>query len=345
MSSENNNKICNDFMHNNCKRIECKFIHRIDLCFRYWSRGSCKYGNNCRKKHDVSRIKNKTGTKTNKTDTTTNKTDTITNKTDTITNKTDTTTNKTDTITNKTDTITNKTDTTTNKTDNVKTLMKKNKRRVKNTECFDPMVDPVDLRIVYDLCKDNLSIAVTSRDVVIVPNLFSDFPVGDIYNRLVSEINECGIPENQLLKLWHGDTHLIADDHLKWKSKSPTFNMVIERIKKYFKMDIKATRFNLYKDTNQWKPFHHDAAAVKKDKMNTQNFTVGVSFGVTRDAAFEHSIKRTTVSIPQPDGCIYAFSKDTNIIWKHGILQDKLIRNQGRISVIAWGWIDDQINL
>jgi len=272
----------------------------------------------------VSRIKNKTGTKTNKTDTTTNKTDTITNKTDTITNKTDTTTNK---------------------TDNVKTLMKKNKRRVKNTECFDPMVDPVDLRIVYDLCKDNLSIAVTSRDVVIVPNLFSDFPVGDIYNRLVSEINECGIPENQLLKLWHGDTHLIADDHLKWKSKSPTFNMVIERIKKYFKMDIKATRFNLYKDTNQWKPFHHDAAAVKKDKMNTQNFTVGVSFGVTRDAAFEHSIKRTTVSIPQPDGCIYAFSKDTNIIWKHGILQDKLIRNQGRISVIAWGWIDDQINL
>jgi len=269
----------------------------------------------------------------------------ITNKTDTA-NKTSTTTNKTDTnktsTANKTST-TNKTDT--NKTDNVKTLIKKNKRRVKNTECFDPMVDPVDLRIVYDLCKDNLSIAVTSRDVVIVPNLFSDFHVGDIYNRLVTEIDECGIPENQLLKLWHGDTHLIADDHLKWKSKSPTFNMVIERIKNYFKMDIKATRFNLYKNTNQWKPFHHDAAAVKKDKMNTQNFTVGVSFGVTRDAAFEHSVKRTTVSIPQPDGCIYAFSKDTNIIWKHGILQDKPMRNQGRISVIAWGWIDDQINL
>ena len=336
MSFENNNKICNDFMHNNCKRIECKFIHRIDLCFRYWNRGSCKYGDNCRKKHDVSRIKNKTDTTkaTNKIDTT-NKTNT-TNKIDT-TNKTNTT-NKTDTTK-----ATNKADTQENKT--TVTLMKKNRRKVKNTECFNPMVDPVDLRVVYDLGKDNLSISVTSRDVVIVPNLFSDFPVGDIYNRLVSEINECGIPENQLLKLWHGDTHLIADDHLKWKSKSPTFNMVIERIKNYFKMDIKATRFNLYKDTNQWKPFHHDAAAVKKDKMNTQNFTVGVSFGVTREAAFEHSVKRTTVSIPQPDGCIYAFSKDTNIIWKHGILQDTSIRNHGRISVIAWGWIDDQINL
>jgi hypothetical protein len=297
----------------------------------------------------VSRIKNKTGNKEDTIKTDTVKTDTV--KTDTV--KTDTV--KTDTVkidtvkidTLKTDTVKTdilKTDTVKTDTDN-KTLMKKNRRRVKNTECFNPMVDPVDLRIVYDLGKDILSIKVTSRDVVLVPNLFSDFPVGDIYNRLVSEINECGIPENQLLKLWHGDTHLIADDHLKWKSKSPTFNMVIERIKKYFKMDIKATRFNLYKDTNQWKPFHHDAAAVKKDKMNTQNFTVGVSFGVTREAAFEHSVKRTTVSIPQPDGCIYAFSKDTNIIWKHGILQDNPIRNQGRISVIAWGWIDDQIDL
>ena len=31
-------------------------------------------------------------------------------------------------------------------------------------------------------------------------------------------------------------------------------------------MDIKATRFNWYKDNQQWKPYHHDAAAVKPDK-------------------------------------------------------------------------------
>ena len=31
----------------------------------------------------------------------------------------------------------------------------------------------------------------------------------------------------------------------------------------YFKMDVKATRFNWYRNSSEWKPFHHDAAAVK----------------------------------------------------------------------------------
>ena len=44
-----------------------------------------------------------------------------------------------------------------------------------------------------------------------------------------------------------------------------------------------------YRDSKEWKPFHHDAAAVKADKARTQNFTVAVSFGLERDAAFEHA--------------------------------------------------------
>jgi hypothetical protein len=41
-------------------------------------------------------------------------------------------------------------------------------------------------------------------------------------------------------------------------------------------MDIKATRFNWYRNSDHWKPFHHDAAAVKPEKALTQNFTVAV---------------------------------------------------------------------
>ena len=70
----------------------------------------------------------------------------------------------------------------------------------------------------------------------------------------------------QLFKLWHGDTHIIADDKKGWKEKCPTFNMIIDKIKDFFNMDIQATRFNWYKDSEQWKPFHHDAAAIKPDK-------------------------------------------------------------------------------
>ena len=57
----------------------------------------------------------------------------------------------------------------------------------------------------------------------------------------------------------------------------------------YFDMDVKATRLNWYRDSTEWKPFHHDAAAMKEKFARTQNFTLGVSFGAERDAAFEHA--------------------------------------------------------
>ena len=58
-------------------------------------------------------------------------------------------------------------------------------------------------------------------------------------------------------------SHVIADDKRNWKEACPTFTYVVDRIKNYFDMDIKATRFNWYRNTSEWKPFHHDAAAMK----------------------------------------------------------------------------------
>lgn len=220
-------------------------------------------------------------------------------------------------------------------------------KRVKNTVCFEPMTKPVDMRIVYDYSSSSkFNLSLTSRDVLLVPDLFSDYKNGELYNKLVNEIETCGIPEEQLLKLWHGNdkiegTHLIANDRANWKDLCPTFNYIIETIKTYFEMNIQATRLNWYKDTSQWKPFHHDAAAVKSDKAKVQNFTVAVSFGATREAAFEHATTKTVISMPQNDGCIYAFSNSTNVIWRHGILQDNPVRDTGRISIICWGSIDN----
>lgn len=226
-----------------------------------------------------------------------------------------------------------------------KNKQKYERKRPKNTETFEPMTRPVDMRIVVDTAKEKLSVQLTSRDVLLVPNLFSDFKEGELYARLEEEIKTCGVPQDQLLKLWHGDTHYIADDHTNWKDNAPTFAMVIERLRQYFDMDIQATRFNWYQDTAQWKPFHHDAAAIKPAKAKVQNFTVAVSFGATRDAAFECAKTKTVVGMPQPDGCIYAFSKDTNVLWKHGILKDKETRAEGRISIICWGSVQNQVEI
>jgi hypothetical protein len=230
--------------------------------------------------------------------------------------------------------------------DNKQPIQRKQHRK-KNTECFEPMTKPVDMRIVCDNANafQCSSIHLTTRDVLLAPHAFNDFAPGELYSKLVEELNNCTIPEEKLLKMWHGNdkiegTHLIADDKTRWKEQCPTFKLVIERIRDFFNMDIQATRFNWYKDTSQWKPFHFDAAAVKPEKADVQNFTVAVSFGATRDAAFEHADTKTVISLPQPDGWIYAFAKDTNIIWRHGILQDKIIRDEGRISVIAWGWVN-----
>ena len=204
----------------------------------------------------------------------------------------------------------------------------------KNTTEFEPNYEQCDMRVIVDTSQTKFSKDIQTRDVVFIPD-FIQGPM--IYEKLVDEMVKCG---GEIFKLWHGDTHLIADDKTNWKQKCPTFNMVISRIATYFDMDIKATRCNWYQDSSDWKPFHHDASAVKEDKAKVQNFTVGVSFGKTRDIAFQENNSRRTVAFPCPNGCAYAFCRDINVNWKHGILpiHPDNFSQEGRISIIAWGW-------
>ena len=39
----------------------------------------------------------------------------------------------------------------------------------------------------------------------------------------------------------------------KWKKLSPTFEKVVDRMRTYFGMDIKATRFNWYRCVADWR--------------------------------------------------------------------------------------------
>ncbi len=149
---------------------------------------------------------------------------------------------------------------------------------------------------------------------------------------------------------------------------------VVDKIRTYFDMDIQATRFNWYRDSSDWKPYHHDAAAMKAHMANTQNITVAASFGAERDVSFmvslallifvcpapairqplphdthcyvtvsQHAKTKVTTDMPQPNGCAYAFGRDLNLDWQHGILQlppEKQTKDGARISIIAWGWVD-----
>jgi len=215
------------------------------------------------------------------------------------------------------------------------------KRRPKNTENFTPSYVPCDMNILVGLPGDEkfYKNVYNTNDVIIVPNFLKEEHKNDLYNILLSEIEESCVDKLNLWKSWHGDTHFIANDHVNWKENVPTFNLIIRQIAEYFHMDIKSTRFNLYKDSSDWKPFHHDAAAVKEHIAALQNFTVGISLGFTRSIAFENAKTKTTVSIPLPNCYAYGFAKDVNVMWKHGIPQvhPDNAHDKGRISIIAWG--------
>jgi len=209
------------------------------------------------------------------------------------------------------------------------------KKRPKNTENFNPSFKPSDMNVIVGIPNNK---KYDMNDVIIIPNFLDEINEKDTYNKLLDEINKSGIDKDKLWKLWHGDTHLIADDHMNWKEKVPTFKYILDQIKDKFNIEIKSSRFNLYKDSNDWKPFHHDAAAIKEHIAEIQNFTVGISLGATRDITFEHAKTKSTISFNLPNCTAYAFSKNVNINWKHGIPKihpDKAV-NEGRISIIAW---------
>lgn len=215
------------------------------------------------------------------------------------------------------------------------------KKKPKNTENFEPSHKPSDMNILIGDSNNIYKNKYAENDLIIVPNFLKENFNNEYYNKLLKEIEESEIDKNKLWKLWHGDNHLIADDNLNWKEKIPTFTYILSEIEKYFDIEIKNTRLNLYKDSNDWKPFHHDAAAVKKHIAEIQDFTVGISLGATRDIAFESIKDKTVVSVPLLNCTVYGFAKDININWKHGIPQihhDKSF-SDGRISIIVWGKI------
>ena len=217
------------------------------------------------------------------------------------------------------------------------------KRRPKNTESFEPSFEKADMLVkVANTGVEKYSEKYMANDVILAQNLFSQSDRLEIYNKLLNELDASGLDGDKLWKLWHGDNHLIADDNIHWKEKVPTFGIILDRIRDYFGIDIKSTRLNWYKDSSDWKPYHHDAAAIKEHIAKIQNFTIGISFGMTREISFEHAKSKCVVSIPQNDGDVYCFSRDVNVIWKHGIpkVHENEYKNEGRISIIAWGSVD-----
>lgn len=127
---------------------------------------------------------------------------------------------------------------------------------------------------------------------------------------------------------------------------SPTYDKIVDRLCEYFSIEKRSigTRFNWYKDSTDWKPFHHDSAAYNPQRARSQNITVGVSFGARRELAFLRATEqadgeKVKLYFPQTNNGVFSFGRDVNIRFKHGInaLAEDEQDGKGRISIIVWG--------
>lgn len=82
---------------------------------------------------------------------------------------------------------------------------------------------------------------------------------------------------------------------------------------------------------------------------------------LSRHLQMQVIIPNVVRSLTVSDGSTYTFGRDVNLLWKHGILAEKppsisstsgsevgssINVEEGRISIIAWGWVDqyDELN-
>jgi hypothetical protein len=176
-------------------------------------------------------------------------------------------------------------------------------------------------------------------DVVIVPELFGREDDWSLYYQFIEELRELQKDPHKNKDAhwipWHEGAHLIS----KNPENSPTFQQVIRRLCDYFDIEPSTigTRFNWYRDSSDWKPFHHDSAAFNPHRARNQNITVGVSFGSLRELAFIRAREykdevdfnepqhgpgtgsKCRLYFPQMNNGVFSFGRDVNILWKVGL--------------------------
>ncbi|KAK3266642.1 hypothetical protein CYMTET_24753 [Cymbomonas tetramitiformis] len=226
-------------------------------------------------------------------------------------------------------------------------LPKTTAKKGMNTESFDPestFLRPA-MRVIVGPKRKRFEQPLKHDDVVVVPEFFCAEDDLSMYYSLVEEMRELqkqGQNKSEWIS-WHEGCHLISQN----PKGSPTYEGILKRISEYFNMkpNSQGTRFNWYRDSADWKPFHNDSAAYNPKRAQTQNITVGISFGATRELAFLHTATGLRTYFPQTNGMLFSFGRDVNINWKHGVnaLPAEQHDGQGRISIVLWGLAQDVI--
>lgn len=212
----------------------------------------------------------------------------------------------------------------------------------------------------HEVFEEKVTHKVGVHDVIFVPEFCGYKDDYSLYKAILEEVSRVDEKKGVLVP-WHGDNHLIANDRKQWKKDCPTFNMLIDSIAESFNLEVNATRLNLYRSddrSSESKPYHHDRAAFTAG--TTQNLTIAISLGVTRTVSLKRAkakfgtknknpegkweslgdYRGAVVNFACPNNSLYAFARDVNIEWKHGVVPsygEVTSEDRDRISIIVWG--------
>lgn len=191
----------------------------------------------------------------------------------------------------------------------------------------------------------------TSNDIVNIPNVYSK----STFVAVSKELNACNDKMGgKLIVPWHKGSHSIVSERCKWRKQCPTVTALVSDMCNAFNVTPSATRVNIYgisDGTADAKPFHHDRSAFTPG--TTENITLSLSLGATREIAFKYakykcepherwtafprkSLPPVIISNVCTSGSIYAFARDVNIEFQHGLLPDNGVAEE-RISIVVWG--------
>ncbi|CAJ1361710.1 unnamed protein product [Effrenium voratum] len=169
----------------------------------------------------------------------------------------------------------------------------------------------------------------SAEDAFVLPGFLCDQEDGSLLAALQAELQR----EGKALSDWHGSRHLglqfesglpKAEDGsdgrcwggedadggpLKSACAETLRAQLVRKLEQAFGIRAAAVRLNLYRGNQDYKPLHYDRG---RDNEGVPQLTVGASLGGTRELTLMHVKSGVTMSFPQRNGDVFAFTPELN---------------------------------
>lgn len=153
------------------------------------------------------------------------------------------------------------------------------------------------------------------------------------------------LPAGRDFSDWHGSRHMgmqFEGEGARHDSSTapPALRAVVAEMEAAFGIRASASRLNLYRSPQDYKPLHYDRG---RDNDGTPQCTVGASFGATRELTMLHVRSGVNSSFVQRNGDVFAFTPEINKVFMHGVPKigygsPSEVEGSGeRLSLILWG--------